>query len=74
VDDQYEKGMAMIDNPVKRWMFQKGISSGDIAMITGATKSSVSMTLEGTRIDARVIDFLQKKGCPDILNNGTMAD
>jgi hypothetical protein len=56
----------MINNAVTKWLFQKDLSPGDIAMATGASVSMVSVTLKGELIDARVIDFLRKKGCPDL--------
>ena len=57
----------MIRNSVSRWMWDQGISAGDIVMATGASKSSVSMTIRGTRNDQRVLDYLRKKGCSDLI-------
>ncbi len=57
----------MIRNSVSRWMWDQSVSAGDIVMATGASKASVSMTIRGTRNDQRVLDYLRKKGCPDLI-------
>lgn len=57
----------MIKNSVSDWMWKNDVSRGDIIMATKASKSSVSLTIKGDRNDPRVLDYLRKKGCPDLI-------
>lgn len=54
----------MTGNPINRWLFERDLSPGDVAMAVGVSKEIVVAALEGRAVDERVFAFLQKKGCP----------
>jgi len=64
----------MIRNAVTDWMWKNRVTQKEIKAATGASKSSVSMTVKGSRNDKRVLDYLKKLGCPHLYietrNNG----
>lgn len=58
---------ALIRNSVSDWMWNNDLSPADIVMATGASQSSVSLTIKGERNDKRVLNFLRSKGCCDLI-------
>ena len=55
----------MRKSPVLYWLWEKTISTGDIAMATGVAKESVFQTLLGADNNRLVLNFLRAKGCPE---------
>jgi DNA-binding transcriptional regulator GbsR (MarR family) len=47
-------------------MWDNGFTHKEICKETGASKSSVSLTVKGLRNDPKVIGWLRKKGCPSM--------
>lgn len=60
----------MASSSVASWMWDRGISCGDVVMITGASMDDALDTVRGRGDNARVLAFLRKKGCPeDLIEN-----
>jgi hypothetical protein len=57
----------MASSSVASWLWDRGISCGDVVMITGATMDDTLRTIQGLEEDARVLAYLREKGCPETL-------
>jgi hypothetical protein len=60
----------MSRNQVFGWLWERGISIGEMAMITGASMETTWRTVRGQADDQKVLAYLRKKGCPeDMIGN-----
>jgi len=50
---------------VKIWMLRKGIRQAEVAAELGVSRPLVSMTIQGTARNRRVLDWLKDHGCPE---------
>lgn len=49
---------------IKVWMLRNGLREHDIVRETGVEQSFVNKTLNGTRNNREVLQYLIEKGCP----------
>ena len=59
-----KKEMSNREIAIRKWMLDQRVTVQEIHEETGASKASVTLTIQGDRRDPKVTRYLTKRGCP----------